>query len=54
MGSTNSGFYALQSLVKVIIVAFYKWAKISEHGDTKLVELESNENIVAKTFIETK
>ena len=43
-----------QSLVQAIIVAFYKSAKNSEHGDTKLVLSEFNETIPAKTKSKTK
>ena len=43
-----------QSFVKVIVVAFYKSAPKSVHGDTKHVTSESTETIGAKTLLETE
>ena len=44
------GIQRPQLSVKVIVVAFYRSANNSEHGDTKLVVLESTDTIIAKTF----
>ena len=53
LGSTKLRFTSLQLLVKFILVAFYRSATNSEHGDTKLVVLlELTESIAAKTFLE--
>ena len=49
MGPAKSGFTDFSRLVKVIVVAFDRSAKISEHGDTKLALSESTETILAET-----